>query len=141
MEPYQHAPCTMIKVAIVEDDAGIRESLVIVINGSDGFQCVGAYPNAEAALKQMPANWPDVVLMDINLPNMSGIECVARLKEKRPELQIIMLTICADDEQVFDSLTKGASGYLIKKTAPAKILEAIAEVQNGGVPMLSLIHI
>ena len=128
-----------IKVSIVEDDAGIRESLAIVINGTDGFRCVGAFPNAEVALKQMPCDWPDVVLMDINLPEMSGIECVARLKQMRPEIQVIMLTICADDDQIFDSLTHGASGYLIKKTPPAKILEAISEVQAGGVPMSNAI--
>ncbi len=128
-----------IKVSIVEDDAGIRESLVIVINGADGFRCIGAFPNAEVALKQMPREWPDVVLMDINLPDMSGIDCVAKLKELRPEMNVIMLTICADEDQIFASLTHGASGYLIKKTAPAKILEAISEVQAGGVPMSNAI--
>jgi DNA-binding NarL/FixJ family response regulator len=128
-----------IKVAIVEDDTRIRESLAVLLNGSDEFSCAGAYPNAEAALKQMPQQWPDVVLMDINLPGMSGIECVAKLKELRPALHIIMLTICADDEEIFDSLRKGASGYLIKKTPPAKILEAIADVHSGGAPMSSAI--
>jgi DNA-binding NarL/FixJ family response regulator len=128
-----------IKVAIVEDDTRIREGLAVLLNGSDEFSCVGSYPNAEVALKQMPQQWPDVVLMDINLPNMSGIECVAGLKELRPALQIIMLTICADDEEIFDSLRKGASGYLIKKTPPAKILEAIVDVHCGGAPMSSAI--
>jgi DNA-binding NarL/FixJ family response regulator len=124
-----------IKVAIVEDEAGIRESLAILINGADGFKCAATFPNAEVALKQLPRDWPDVVLMDINLPNMSGIECVAKLKEMRPALQVLMLTICADDDEVFNSLMNGASGYLLKKTPPAEILDAITEVHAGGAPM------
>src|SRR5688500_3938351 len=104
-----------IKVAIVEDDAPLRESLTVLINGTDDFRCIGSYPNADTALRQMPAQWPDVVLMDINLAEISGIECVARLKSQRPELHVIMLTICGDDAQIFESLKAGASGYLMKK--------------------------
>src|SRR5438128_553915 len=129
----------MIKVAIVEDESGIRESLAILINGAGGFRCIATYPNAEVALKQMPREWPDVVLMDINLPNMSGIECVAKLKEIKPALHVIMLTICADDDEIFNSLKNGASGYLLKKTPPSEILDAIAEVHKGGAPMSSAI--
>src|SRR4051812_15349356 len=88
-----------IKVSIVEDDARIRESLSVLINGTENLRCISSFPNAESALKQMPRDWPDVVLMDINLPEMSGIQCVAGLKQLRPEMQIIMLTICADDEE------------------------------------------
>jgi DNA-binding NarL/FixJ family response regulator len=129
----------MIKVAIVEDDARLRESLGVLINGTDELRCVGTYPNAETALREIPENWPDVLLSDIHLPRMSGIECVAKLKEIRPQLQVIMLTICGDDEQIFESLKAGASGYLIKKTSPAKILEAIQDVHAGGSPMTSSI--
>lgn len=128
-----------IKVAIVEDDAGVREGLVGLINGTRNFSCVGAHANAEVALKRIPEAWPDVVLMDINLPNMSGMECVSKLKELRPALQVIMLTVYGDNEQIFESLTRGASGYLLKKTTPAKILEAIADVHSGGSPMSNTI--
>jgi DNA-binding NarL/FixJ family response regulator len=128
-----------IKVCIVEDDARLRESMSILLNSSDAFRCTGAFPNAEAALKQIPTAWPDVVLMDINLPKMSGIKCTCRLKEMRPELHIIMFTICGDDEEVFESLKAGASGYLTKKASPAEIFEAITEVHSGGAPMSSII--
>ena len=124
-----------IKVAIVEDDARIREGLVALLNGSAGFRCTGAYGNAEAALEEIPGSWPDVVLMDINLPKMSGIGCVAKLKEKRPKLQILMLTIYVDSDKIFQSLQAGASGYLIKQTPPAEIMQAIQHVNDGGSPM------
>src|SRR5436190_22982567 len=123
------------KVSIIEDDAGIRESLAIVINGSEGFRCLSTFPNAEVATRDLPSNWPDVVLMDINLPKMSGIECVAKLKTLRPALQAIMLTVYADNEKIFRSLQAGASGYLLKQTPPAEILSAINEVLRGGSPM------
>jgi DNA-binding NarL/FixJ family response regulator len=128
-----------IKVCIVEDDAPLRETMVILLNGSGQFRCIGAFPNAETALKQMPVDWPQVLLMDINLPRMSGIECVSRLKAIRPELLVIMLTICGDDDQIFDSLKAGASGYLLKTASPGEILEAIIEVHSGGAPMSSAI--
>lgn len=124
-----------IKVAIVDDDTRLRESLSIVISGAENFRCIGAYANAEAALKQIPLAWPDVILMDINLPEMSGIECVAKLKEIRPSLLVIMLTVYSDEEKIFNSLRMGASGYLLKKTPPAEVLEAIADVRRGGSPM------
>lgn len=128
-----------IKVAIVEDDARVRESLSVLIEGAGDFTLLGAYPNAEVALKEIPRQWPDVILMDINLPNLSGIDCVNRLKQARPELQVIMLTAYADDDQIFQSLQGGASGYLLKKTPPAKIVEAILEVHAGGAPMSNTI--
>lgn len=128
-----------IKVAIVEDDAGVREGLANLINGTKNFSLVGAFANAEVALKRLPEAWPDVVLMDINLPNMSGMECVSKLKELRPALQIIMLTVYADSDKIFESLTRGASGYLLKKTTPAKIVEAILDVHSGGSPMSNTI--
>jgi DNA-binding NarL/FixJ family response regulator len=128
-----------IKVSIVEDDTRLRESLSIVVSGAEGFLCVGAYGSGEAALKQIPGNWPDVVLMDINLPEMSGIECVAKLKAIRPELHVIMLTVYVDAGKIFQSLQAGASGYLIKQTRPAEILDAITDVQRGGAPMSHMI--
>ena len=115
----------------------MRESLTALISGSDGFRCVGSFPHAEAALAKMPMDWPDVVLMDINLPNMSGIDCVSKLKALRPTLQIIMVTVYLENEKIFQSLVAGASGYLIKQTPPAEILEAIADVHRGGSPMSS----
>lgn len=129
----------MITVAIVEDDAKVRESLVVLLNGTRDLSCIGSFPNAEGALKHLPRHWPDVLLMDINLPGMSGIECAAQLKEQRPSLQIVMLTSYEDDEQIFDSLKAGASGYLLKRATPAEILEAVVDAQNNGAPMSSSI--
>jgi len=124
-----------IKVSIVEDDAKLRETLVRYFAGQSGFRCMKAYPNAEDALADLPKNLPDVVLMDINLPGMSGIECVARLRQAVPTLKIIMLTVFEEGEQVFKALSAGAFGYLVKSNRPAKILEAIREVYEGGSPM------
>jgi DNA-binding NarL/FixJ family response regulator len=124
-----------IKVAIVEDDEGIREGLAAILGGSEGFRCVGAYRTAEEALSALPRLNPDVILMDINLPKMSGIECVQRLKESPSRTQVLMLTVYEDTTSIFDSLAAGASGYLLKRTAPAKLLEAIQEVHRGGSPM------
>lgn len=128
-----------IKVSIVEDDSGIRESLEILINGSDGFSCLNTYKNAENALKQIPVQIPDVILMDINLPGASGIECVKKLKEMFPDINIIMLTMYEDSDHIFNALSAGARGYLLKRTPPMKLLEAIREVQQGGSPMSSQI--
>lgn len=128
-----------IKVSIVEDDSRFRGSLAVLIDGAEGFRCIGEYPNAETALKEIPSNWPDVLLMDINLPRMSGIMCVSRLKAIKPDLQVMMLTAYVDGQQIFDSLKAGASGYLIKKTSPVEILQAISEVHAGGAPMSTAI--
>jgi hypothetical protein len=125
----------MIKVSIVEDDAKLRETLVRYFAGQTGFRCLKAYPNAEAALADIPLHPPDVVLMDINLPGMSGIDCVPRLRRAVPQLKIIMLTVFEEGEQVFQALSAGAFGYLVKSNRPAKILEAIREVFDGGSPM------
>ena len=124
-----------INIAIVEDDHKIRESLKIILNGSPGFRCVEAYDNAESALLDLKNKNPDVVLMDINLPNMSGIECVKQIKQKQLEIQVIMLTMYEDSQKIFDSLKAGAVGYLHKSESPAEILQAINEVYNGGSPM------
>lgn len=127
------------KVAIVEDDSGIRESLAILINGTAGFRCIGTFANAELALKLLPENWPDVILMDVNLPHMSGIDCVAKLKAMNDALRILMLTVHVDSELIFKSLKSGADGYLVKQTSPAQILEALADVLRGGAPMSNTI--
>ena len=124
-----------IKVSIVEDNDQIREGLSVLINGSTGFQCVATYPTAENALKYLPAHKPDVVLMDIQLPGMSGIECVRELKRLLPDLQIMMLTVYEDDDNVFKSIVAGASGYVLKKTPPSELLDAISDLHNGGSPM------
>jgi DNA-binding NarL/FixJ family response regulator len=124
-----------IKVAIVEDDEEVREGLSILINGSAGYRCIAAYPDAELAVKFLPAQEPDVVLMDIQLPKMSGIECIQKLKEKRPQLQIMVLTVYEDDDRIFRSLVAGASGYVLKKTPPSELLEAIRDLYQGGSPM------
>jgi len=124
-----------IKVAIVEDQTAVRKSLAILLDGASGFQCAGAYPSAEAALDGLPRSWPEVVLMDVKLPKMSGIECVARLKKLNPRLDILMLTVYEEDEEIFESLKAGASGYLMKETPFADLLEAIEDVHRGGSPM------
>jgi DNA-binding NarL/FixJ family response regulator len=125
----------MISVSIVEDDAKLRATLGRYLMTQPGFQCVSAYPNAEAALAGIPKVNPDVVLMDVNLPGMDGIECVARLRAAMPALKIIMLTVFEESDQVFKALSAGAFGYLVKSSRPAKIIEAIREVHAGGSPM------
>ena len=129
----------MISVSIVDDETSLRQSIATFIDGSPGFRCVSAYGNAEAALRGLPADRPDVVLMDIHMAGMNGIECVQRLKALRPELQILMLTVYEDTDQIFKALAAGASGYLLKRLPPSKLLEAIGEVQAGGSPMSSSI--
>jgi len=124
-----------ISVSIVEDDRRLRESLAILIDGTGELQCVSTHRSGEEALRHLPAKKPHVVLMDINMPGMSGIDCVRKIKAVLPETQILMLTVCEDSEQIFQSLTAGASGYLLKRTPPAKILEAIGEVSRGASPM------
>jgi DNA-binding NarL/FixJ family response regulator len=135
LEPGVLPSLPMIRVSIVEDDAQLRETLMRYLAGQPGFRCLNAYPNAEAALADLPQHPPDVVLMDIHLPGMSGIECVARLRQTAPLLKIIMLTVFEESEQVFKALSAGAFGYLVKSNRPAKILEAIREVHGGGSPM------
>jgi DNA-binding NarL/FixJ family response regulator len=124
-----------IKVSIVEDNAKLRESLAIMIDGGNGFCCVSSSGTVDEALRQIPQKKPDVVLMDINLSGKSGVECVQKLKSAMPSLRIIMYTVYEDEEQLFKSLRAGASGYLLKRTPLAKLLEAIAEVHAGGSPM------
>jgi len=125
------------KVAIVEDNPGLREQLVQILATARDVKCVGAFGSAEEALQQIPSQQPDVVLMDIKLPGMSGIECVARLKKILPHLQIIILTVYEDSENIFRALRSGANGYLVKSSPPEKLIEAIDDVHQGGSPMSS----
>ena len=125
----------MKRVAIVEDDQGLREQLARILKTAPGIKCVGAYESAEEALEYLPGIKPDIVLMDIRLPKMSGIECVAKLKEMMPSVQIIMVTVYEDSEKIFRALRSGASGYLVKSGPPEKLLEAIRDVTVGGSPM------
>jgi DNA-binding NarL/FixJ family response regulator len=129
----------MINVVIIEDIREIREGLQMLIDGSDGFNCSKTFSTAELAISELPGICPDVVLMDINLPGISGIEAVKKLKAQCINTLFIMSTVYEDDENIFESLKAGASGYLLKKTTPSKILEAITEVYNGGSPMSSQI--
>jgi DNA-binding NarL/FixJ family response regulator len=124
-----------VSVSIVEDQDQLRNTLGRVISRADGFRLVSQYANAEDALKQLPHDKPDVVLMDINLPGMSGVECVRQLKGVAPQLQIMMLTVYEDTENIFNALAAGATGYLLKRTPRAELLEAIREVKRGGSPM------
>ena len=126
-----------ISVAIVEDDAGIRQSLEWLLKSSPGLRWICSAGTVAEALKIIPPTTPDVVLMDINLPDRSGIECVALIKEQLPAVQIVMITVYDDAEKVFAALRAGASGYILKRASPERILQAIQEVHAGGVPMSS----
>jgi len=130
---------TAITVAIVEDDAGLRTSLSGILQRSPECRCVGVYGSAEEALAALPAVRPRVVLMDINLPGMDGVECVRRLAPTNPEAQILMLTVHEDTDFIFDSLAAGASGYLLKPVRAAELLAAVKNVYAGGAPMTSSI--
>jgi len=124
-----------ITVSIVEDLDEVREALQRLIDQSENFGFVAGYINAELAEKDIPLQPPDIVIMDINLPGMSGIECLKRIKEKCPDTQFMMFTIYEDDEKVFEALKAGAHGYLLKNTPKEKLLEALEELNNGGSPM------
>ncbi len=125
----------VIHIAIVEDDAEIRAGLSQRIGGNEAFCLSASFGDAESAIRELPKYPPQVVLMDINLPGMDGVECVRQLKEKLPDTQFIMLTVYDDGNRIFKSLMAGASGYLLKRTTPEKLFEAIKEVHEGGSPM------
>lgn len=129
----------MITVAIVEDKEPIRQSLAILIDGADGFSCIGTHETAEEALEVLPNRCADVVLMDIDLPGMNGIECVRQLKPRCPHTQFMMCTMYDEDETVFEALKAGANAYILKRSPPHKLLEAITELHEGGSPMSSTI--
>jgi len=124
-----------ISVSIVEDSQDTREGLRELLNGTDGLSCLGTYSTGEAALFGVPDEKPDVVLMDINLPGMNGIECVAKLKIQLPQLRILMMTTYEDRELIFNSLRAGAHGYLLKNTTHGELIQAIEQVHAGGAPM------
>ena len=125
----------MTKIAIVEDNRVIRESLMEFVQSDPECRCVCTCSTAEEALKVIPRNEPEIVLMDIQLPNMSGIDCLAQLKQMMPSLQIIMVTVYEDTERIFKALRMGACGYLLKRCTPEELLAAIREVRQGGAPM------
>src|SRR5882672_628290 len=124
-----------IKIAIVDDDEGIRSGLAALIRRAPAFKLAGDYADAESALKEIPRRPPDVVLMDINLPGIKGVECVRQLKASVPAVQFLMLTVYEDSDSLFNSLEAGASGYLLKRTASSRLLDAIRDVHAGGSPM------
>ena len=124
-----------IKISIVEDQHEMRESLVAWLGDAPGLRCVGAHATGEEALKKIPEEKPDVVLMDINLTGMNGIQCVARLKESLPKTQVLMLTTYDEGDMIFDSLRAGANGYLLKNMPQAELVEAVQQVHAGGAPM------
>jgi DNA-binding NarL/FixJ family response regulator len=125
----------IIKVSIIEDRREIREALTMLINGTDGFRCVGSYRSMEEALDRINGAIPDVVLSDIGLPGMNGIEGIRILKERYPNLTVLMLSVYEDDERIFDALCAGACGYLLKRTSPARLIECLKEAVQGGAPM------
>lgn len=124
-----------IRVTIFEDNSSLRQSLFQLIDGSDGFKCVGAFPDCQDLLKNIEDTKPDVVLMDIEMPGIKGIEAVSILKEKYPGLKILMQTIFEDNEKIFNSILAGASGYILKNTSPSRFLDFIKETYEGGAPM------
>lgn len=124
-----------ITVSIVEDQDPLRTTLARVLSRAEGFECVSHYASAEDALKDLPNARPNVVLMDINLPGINGVECVRQLKQLLPQTQVMMLTVYEDTENIFNALAAGASGYMLKRTPRAELLEAIREVHRGGSPM------
>jgi len=124
-----------VTVSIVEDNEQLRGTLARVIGRVEGFRCVSHYGTAEAALEGLPKAKPDVVLMDINLPGINGVECVRQLKQLLPDTQSVMLTVYEDTENIFNALAAGAAGYLLKRTKSAELIEAIREVHRGGSPM------
>ena len=140
-EPHQQsrfstaAPATVIRVAIIEDQRDIRECLTFLINGTEGYSCTGSFRTMEEALDKIGHQLPDVVLSDIGLPGMDGIAGIRILKERYPSLLMLMLTVYDDDDRIFDAMCAGASGYLLKKTPPARLIDSLREAVQGGAPM------
>ena len=128
-------PSSVIKVAIIEDRREIREGLAMLISGTEGFRCTGSFRSMEEALAKISFELPDIALCDIGLPGMSGIEGMRILKERYPQLMLLILSVYDDDERIFDALCAGACGYLLKKTPPVRLLESLREAVHGGSPM------
>jgi len=129
------APAATITVIVVEDDASVRDILKVWLRQADGFVCAGDFPDVESAMPQIAQRKPDVVLVDINLPGISGIECVRQLKPRIPGTQFVMLTVYEDSNHIFDALSAGATGYLLKRTSREALIDALREVNAGGSPM------
>jgi DNA-binding NarL/FixJ family response regulator len=134
-DPAASAQRETIRVSIVEDDARVRASMARLIDGADRFTCVSQHESGERAIAELPGVRPDVVLMDINLPGMSGVECVRRLRALVPAVQVVMLTVYEDTDLIFAALAAGATGYLLKRTPPDELLGGIWDVHRGGSPM------
>ena len=134
-EPGGSSLDVVIRVAIIEDQEDIREGLGFFISGTAGFRCTGRFGSVEDAISKLERNLPDIVLVDIGLPGMSGIEGIRLLKERHPDVLFVTLTVYGDDDRIFDALCAGASGYLLKKTPPARLLEYLRDVMSGGAPM------
>lgn len=124
-----------VRIGIVEDSVQISKNWIQLLSAQADFECVGAFPNGEEALQKMPRLKPDVVLMDISLPGMTGIECVSKMKRLLPKTHVLMVTVHSDNDRLFQALQSGASGYLLKRTTPEELIAAIQEVLNGGAPM------
>jgi len=124
-----------IRVAVFEDNKLVRDSFETILNGTDGFTCTGAFSSCNNLRPDIERSKPDVVLMDIEMTGMSGIEATKKIKDQYPEIKILIQTVFEDDEKIFAAICAGASGYMIKKTTPAKLIEALQEVYNGGAPM------
>ena len=135
METITQTTAEQIKAAVIEDMKDIREGLATLINFTEGFRCTGSYRSMEEALARIESDVPDVLLSDIGLPGMSGIQGIRIIKERYPEMQVLMLTVYDDDDRIFDALCAGASGYLLKRTPPAKLLDSIREAMSGGAPV------
>ena len=125
----------MIKVAIFEDNSSLRDGMFHLIDGTEGYQCVGAYANCDRIIRHLEETKPDVIVMDIEMPGMSGIEAVKLVKENFPHIKILMETIFEDNNKIFESICNGSEGYILKNTSPAQMLEAIKEIYEGGAPM------
>ena len=125
----------MISISIIEDQPDVRESLVACLDNEPGMRCIGAHASGEEGLRNIPKENPDIVLMDINLPGINGIQCVARLKKILPNLQVLMLTTYDDGDLIFDSLRAGANGYILKNVPQEELVQAVRQVQAGGAPM------
>ncbi|HEV8483378.1 MAG TPA: response regulator transcription factor [Blastocatellia bacterium] len=134
-QPNSSPQAPVIRVAIIEDQRDIRECLTFLVNGTEGYSCTGSYRTMEEALEKIGHQLPDIVLSDIGLPGMDGIEGIRVLKERHPTLLVLMLTVYDDDERIFDAMCAGASGYLLKKTPPARLIESLREAVQGGAPM------
>lgn len=125
----------VVSVVLIEDQPGVRHALSVLIDGSPGFRCIAAFRSMEDALRALEHKLPDVVLTDIGLPGMSGVDGIRVLKERHPVIPVVALTVYDDDENIFDAICAGASGYLLKTTPPARLLESLQEVVSGGAPM------